>query len=287
MSALRYVDKLQENAIWLLLSALWAVGGLLAWLSSMTDTNDWHGSSSGLAILGLFVAATTLTLRLPILTSPPRTSLGADHCVWLLTMFANINWLGFLAWHSRHGSDVYPMVLMLGAGEAWFHVRCWQMGALPWLRSGCQAIGRQMSSLGVAPHSKSPAAAIDAGTGPLRESDRDSSIVRQTVQGIDEHGRRYLSGEIVVTLAAEQTTESLSIAFSPPFSGEPDIDFECEGPEEVDVTTHLIHSSPAGMRLGLRRAASPQPLVFSLQWYAAEVELEDVPHAPGVLKTLP
>lgn len=282
MAAPRFVNELQENALWLSLSSLWAIGGTMAWLSSLGSTGS-SGSGSELTMLAFFAAATTLALRLPILSSPPNTSLHGDHIAWLLTSFAAVNWLGFLALQAHSWPEAIPVILLFGLAETWFHTQVWRRAALPWLRESCENLFHGLSSLGREPTAEHPFEVPD--------TSEHSSVERSTVQGLDEQGRRYISGTIRVSLAAEQSTRTLSIAFSPPFAGEPDVDFECEGlggeGSGDDVSVYLIHSSPAGMRLGLRRTSSSRAVDFPLQWYAAEVELSEVPSPSATAGALP
>ncbi len=278
MAAPRFVNELQENALWLSLSSLWAIGGTMAWLFSQGTSIGWIGSGSELTMLALFAAATTLALRLPILSSPPITSLTSDHVGWLLTSFAAVNWLGYFALQTHSWSDAIPIILLFGVGETWFHTQVWRCAALPWLRDICENFFRGLRALG-----RQPMAEREF---ELPDTSQHSSMERSTVQGLDEHGRRYLSGTINVSLVAEQSTRTLSIAFSPPFAGEPDVDFECEGVGD-DVSAYMIHSTPAGMRLGLRRTSSSRAVNFSLQWYAAEVELSEVPGPSATAGALP
>jgi hypothetical protein len=311
MPAPRYATELRENTVWLSLASLWAVGGFVAWLSSVGRAEAWNDSSSGLTLLALLASATTLALRQPILSSPPGARLASTHAVWLLTMLATVNWLGFFALQAHSWSEALPAVLLLGLAEAWFHTQVWQGTALPWLRENCAAFTRRLSGFrvfagdAVPPQPLSeplPIAPFTSAEGTLAadpvvppshalhvleieeeeaceaDASEQGTIERRTVQGVDEQGRRYLSGEIQVSLAAQQTSATLSIAFSPPFVGEPDVDFECEGAGE-GVAVQLIHSTPAGMRLSLRQAANPEPINFPLQWYAAEVELSAPPQS--------
>lgn len=289
MAAPRFVNELQENALWLSLSSLWAIGGTMAWLSSPTTSIGRSGSGSELTILALFAATTTLALRLPILTSPTNTRLRSDHAVWLLTSFAAINWLGFFALQTHSWPDAIPIVLLFGLAETWFHIHAWRCAALPWLRECCESFFRGMGALGREPSAEHHF--------EMPDPTEHSSVQRSTVQGLDEQGRRYLSGTVNVSLAAEQSTQTLSIAFSPPFAGEPEVDFECERDFECegqgddgdgdDVSAYLIHSTPAGMRLGVRRKSCSRAVDFSLQWYAAEVELSEVLSPSTAVGALP
>lgn len=298
----RYVSELQANALWVCLSCLWAAGALLAWVaafgvSAFGHTSVWDTVASGsavdslqawgsdLTLVAVAVAVTTFALRLPILSMPPSTSLASDHAVWLLSTSATVNWLGFLALQVPTWSDLIPPLLLIGVGEVWFHALVLRTAALPWLRQYglvaeaakiCAAPTASTGTLGQLRDDSEYCEDGETGAGePLRrDAQRDDGIDRKAVSGVDEQGKRYLSGEIKVNLAAQQSTQTLSVAFSPPFVGEAEVDFECEGAED-DVAVQLIHNTPSGMRLGLRRAASSEPAVFWLQWYAVEVELSD------------
>ena len=323
----RYVSELQANALWVCLSCLWAACAFLAWLTTAWLTLAWgtvasNGAASSLpawgsqlTLVALGVAVTAFVLRLPILSMPPRTSLASDHAVWLLSTCASVNWLGFLALQVPTWSDLIPPLLMMGAGEVWFHALVIRTSALPWLRQYClvaevaktfdapvaevaKTLDAPVAEVAKTSDAPTPSAETldefrevgepSAGELPPLDAERDDGIERKAVAGVDEQGKRYLSGEIKVSLAAQQSTQTLSIAFSPPFVGEPDVDFECEGAEE-DVAVQLIHNTPSGMRLGLRRAASTEATVFWLQWYAVEVELSQSRDAsrPSIGTALP
>ncbi len=306
MPAPRYVNEFQENALWISLASLWAAGGWLAWLTSLGSNAQWLGSSSALTVWAGLAVAVSVALRLPILTTPPSTSLHSDHAVWLLTLFATVNWLGFFLLQANQWSEVLPAILLLITGEVWFHVTAWQLGVLPWCRQGLLRCFHNLANLGVEPikpdrlleqNKSSKLVAADsvvhadgverslAGGSRLGQSsdyavNHAEGVERNLVQGVDEQGRRYFSGDITIHMASEQTTDSVPVSFCPPFIGQPQIDFEIEVEE---VAVQLIHSSPAGMRLGLRRSDAQEALVFQLQWYAIEVELDQTPVAGALI----
>lgn len=300
MPAPRYVNERHENALWVCLSCLWAAAAIVAWMVATQQgtaaqatslAESPHAWGSQLTLIALGIAAITSALRLPILSSPPRTSLGSDHAVWLLTTCASVNWLGFLALQVPTWTDLIPALLLISVSEVWFHGLVFRSGALPWLREYCAiadaagTFGAPTSAtenLGQQRYDNMPQA-IDPM--PL-DAEQCDGIERRAVSGIDEQGRRYLSGELKISLSAQQSTETLAVGFSPPFVGEPDVDFEYEGAEE-DVTVQLIHNTPSGMRLGLRRAASTDSAVFWLQWYAVEVELSQTCDASSNSRALP
>ncbi len=334
MPAPRYVNELQENAVWICLSCLWAAGAMLAWLSTTAnpaaaDVALWNSPqawASALTLVALAIAIVSFVLRLPILSSPPHTSLASDHVVWLLTACATVNWIGWLAFQAPTWSDLIPALLVIGVAEVWFHGLVFERNALPWLRQYCavadvpQAVGESSSldsvvvDAGQTSHESMAVAPSQAADGQIlgksaasRESSRDAAcagehavaespvtdsqtsdgVDRRAVSGVDEQGKRYVSGEVKICLAAGQSVETLAIAFSPPFAGEPDADFECEGAEQ-DVTVQLVHKTPGGMRLGVRRGASTEPVVFWLQWYAVELELNEAGEVlPNSSRALP
>ena len=276
MPAPRYINELQENAVWLCSAATWSIGGLVAWLTAVNSQTVWIGSSSGLTLLAILAAAISGAVRLPILSSPPKTTQRSDHAVWLMSTFASVNWLGFLMLQAPQWSDVWPVAMIVLLGEGWFHATAWRCNALPWLRENFFSVLNPLSQLGSEPDKRPPVEG--------NRVDSDEQIQRRMVDGIDEQGRRYLSGEIRIAMEAGQTTESIVVSFTPAFSGAPEVDFDCET-EGVDV--HLVNLSPAGMRLGIRRSTGTDPIDFSLPWYAAEVELGDVSADAVVHRALP
>lgn len=300
MPAPRYVNERHENVLWVCLSGLWAAAAILAWVvaaqqgtaaAATSLAESPHAGGSLLTLIALGVAATTFALRLPILSSPPCTSLGSDHAVWLLTTCASMNWLGLLALQVPTWTDLIPAFLLISVGEVWFHSLVFRSGALPWLREYCAIADVAGTFGGRTSATETPGQqrydnVPQAGDPLPMDAEQCDEIERKSVSGIDEQGRRYLSGEIRISLSAQQSTETLAVGFSPPFVGEPEVDFECEGAGE-DVTVQLIHNTPSGMRLGLRRAASTDSAIFWLQWYAVEVELSQSCDASSNRRALP
>jgi hypothetical protein len=95
------------------------------------------------------------------------------------------------------------------------------------------------------------------------------NLVRRTSEGLDESGRRYLSGEVRVCMEDGQQAETVVIGFVPAFEGEPEVDMECE---QEGVSTRIIHCTPAGMRVTVRRPQAKAALTFEFQWYAVQAE---------------
>src|SRR5688572_30601065 len=149
MSTQLFLKVSRANAVWLSLACMWAIGGIIAWLASLTSSQSaalqWNVSSSGLTVLSLLACALTLALRMPILAMRSSTSLTIAHVAWLLTSLAAVNWLGFFAINSRQWSDLVPVALLFAFSEAWFHILAWKHSSLPWLVECCADLGRVLS----------------------------------------------------------------------------------------------------------------------------------------------
>jgi hypothetical protein len=279
--ALRFVNDSQENALWLGLTGLWAVAGLLSWCVAAGTVSSWIATPSWLVLSASLTCAISMALRLPILSESPRTSLRDDHAVWLLSTVANINWIGFFILQAPGWPDALPVLLIGMLGEVWFHTIATRVGALPWLRNGCTALLRQLSSLGAdrpsrleKPEPVSPGATVQ----------EVGCVERRVVAGHDEQGRRYLSGEISVSLTADKPSDTIVVGFSPAFVGAPNVDLDCEA-DGVDV--RLINCTPTGMRIGIRGLSLREPLDLALQWFAVEVELGRTPSLVATTRVLP
>lgn len=296
MPAPRFVNDSHENLLWLGLSGLWALGGLLAWFVAVSSQASWIVTSSWLVLFASLTCAISASLRLPILSQSPPTTLRADHTVWLLSSLANVNWLGFFILQAPGWPDTLPVILIWLIGEIWFHSAATRLGRLPWLREGLGTLFKQLGSLGadqpiVAAARKpvSPHRPLD-GSGSAEcgsaESglDKSGSVERRVVAGHDELGRRYLSGEIYVRLTSDMPSETLVVGFSPAFAGVPEVDVECEAD---DVEVRLIQRTPTGMRIGIRAISLLEPLDLALQWFAVEVELGRTPSLAATTRSLP
>jgi hypothetical protein len=263
---LKYTTARQQNWTWLSLSAAWAAGAISAWLASVFSTTDSAGTGE-LFGLALIIAAIGLALRLPIITNAPHADQWSDHVVLLLGYAATVNWLGFLLFRASGMFVSIPAVTVLVLAEVWIHCRFYYSDCLAWLRSAPVAEDRP------AVHRQSEDSPLQA-AGPIQ---------RTCVDGVDEQGRRYLSGEIQVTLSAGQTSQELVVGFCPAFAGDPEVDFEVA---DEHVAARLVQCSPAGMRLAIRRSGAKQsgqsPTTFQLQWYALQSEPgAEHAHPPG------
>lgn len=304
MAAPRYITDYQQHVSWLCLTTIWAVCGLVACVNEFStgDRSGDAGASSSLLLL-CACAATGITavLRLPILASPPKASLEADHLVWLLSCMAQINWLGFFVMRAESAFEIVPLVLAFAAGDVWFYSRARAAAVLPWLWHGLAHAQAWLLQLGVeakpvagaelkankltAEH-QAPTSLPAQTPGMAVAIDADSAgrIVRRTVEGIDEQGRRYLSGEIELDLGPEASSQVVVIPFQPAFVGAPEVDFECAADQ---VEMQLSNCTPQGMRLNVRRTARGEPATIALQWYAVEVELGELPRETATQRSLP
>jgi hypothetical protein len=277
----RFVNDSQENRLWLGLSGLWALGGLLAWFVAAGSQASWIVTSSWLVLFASLTCAVSAALRLPILSQSPSASVRADHTVWLLSSVANINWLGFFVLQAPDWPDALPVLMIWMIGEVWFHTAATRLDALPWLREAWVALHKQLASLGADQPLRSE---VHQPVNPHRLLESNGCVERRVVEGHDEQGRRYLSGEICVRLTADQPSETIVVGFSPAFAGAPEVDVDCEAD---DVEVRLIHCTPTGMRIGIRALSGHEPLDLALQWFAVEVELGRAPSLAVTPRVLP
>ena len=293
-----YASKREEDLIWIVLASVWAAGGLIAWCVS------WIGSSepvegSTLAFLALVVAAIGVALRLPVITGTPHQDKFYDQIVFLLGAAATFNWVGCLLLHSQTLQDAIPTLLVVGFAEFWITRSCAFQECCPWqsdvgaiassvvrdvLSSGRQ-VDRTKESLasGFLQNPDSTAQPVEGGLAmhppDSAEMTRDSvsssqgdTVSRRLVDGHDDEGRRYMSGDVKFTLDVGQTSEEIVIGFCPAFSQEPETDFELDH-EQLDA--RLVNCTPVGMRVAVRRiggsSRSTMPVAAQLQWYAVQL----------------
>lgn len=304
MAAPRYTTDTQQRVSWFCLTTIWAVCGLVAWVSEFNaadHSGNVSASSSLLLLCACAAAGITAVLRLPILASPLKTSAEADHLVWLLSCLAQINWLGYFVLRAENVFEIVPVVLVFAAGDGWFYNRARAAAALPWLwqgwadgqtwlgRLGVEATSANGTELNAKPRTAErqtltslPAQAPE--TAVAIEENSADRILRRTVEGTDEQGRRYLSGEIELGFGPAASSQVVVVVFQPPFVGAPEVDFECAAD---DIEMQLINCTPQGMRLTVRRTTSGEPVRIALQWYAVEVELGELPRETATQRSLP
>ncbi len=288
-----YVRLRQEHAAWLLLVAGWAMVGMTLWIASASSPWPWEAMrGEAVTLVSLAVVAVAVVLRIPLLSRPKQEAVASYHALWLVGCLASSHWLGFLMMRSAAWIEAVPAMLLIATAEVWVMSRGLRLGALPWL----QELGVEFStSIGTAlkvadrviepNQSGLPASepqwlgtACDAGldseaTRACEPADLESqNLLRRTVDGIDELGRRYLSGEVRVCLQSRQQTESVVIGFVPAFEGEPEVEIECE---QEDVSASVVRCTPSGMRIAIRRPRAELAVTFGFQWYAAQLELKD------------
>lgn len=315
----RYFDESQQNAIWLGLAWLWFLGALLAWLVAASSPATWITSGSAVALLAAATSVISLALRLPILPSLDvlsYRSVARNHAVWLLGTCANLNWLGFFILQSPHGADALPALLLVLTAEIGFVATAWQQSALPWLNQAWTSFTGTLTGLGtgtelhhstqrhatqrhataqlpMTTHASDPTLEENSAEDPedccqseLLEDDAQlgESIDRRQVHGVNEFDQPFWSGEIRVHFCSDQLIQQVTVGFSPPFFSAPQVDWECES-EEAEVK--LVNCTPTGMRLEIRRFSDREPLIFPLQWYAAEVELGNMATASPAKRVLP
>ncbi len=96
-------------------------------------------------------------------------------------------------------------------------------------------------------------------------------LARRCIEGRDELGQRYMSGEVRVELQPELVMETVVVGFCPPFSQPPLVELEYESTDaEQEFELKVVNVSPMGMRVHVRRPRSPSPASLLLLWYAVE-----------------
>lgn len=309
---MRYITSQEENWTWVLLTACWASGALLGWGYSLLAEHPPLADGI-LLLISAVVAVTGLALRLPILTDAPHSDQRWDHVVMLTGYLATINWLGLIMLHASGLVVACVALMIVASAEIWllFHYflyGCLRLAPLQEDHRSCAAEQRsgddsvtlkasfadqtQSENLSWAHASlnaeQTSGASLD--TGPASEVREDAEIglkeaeglLRRSVEGVDEEGSRYLSGEVLVQLQAQEATQEVMLGFCPPFVGNPLLEFEVS---DEHVSASMIRLSPAGACLRLRRISSSgdsQPeLRVELQWYAVQPSQPQLP-APAL-----
>lgn len=311
MRPIRYVSQRQESAVWLATTALWAMGALAAWLATLSGELPQNTPASGLTLLAGLVAVATVALRLPVLScSASGETSASEYVAWLLGCSATINWAGYFALHSPRAADALPALLFLAIAEGWLHHRIYRCGRLRWLTDGLQTLWDRVSQLGTEQPAGEPALAQEQNAQPplmlpahtadpsiheMSACDLDTNkLLRRQEDRMDDEGHRYLAGQVQITFSQDQQTQTLVVGFCPAFRGQPTVDYEIEpevaedveNMEFEDVAIKLVHCTPAGMRLALRRPQAGKESSFWLHWHAVQLELGS-PDDAGASQLMP
>ncbi len=291
-----------ESAISRVLATSWASFGLLAWLSTCAGLSAKIPASS-LTLLAAVVFAIGIGLKqysASMSDSEATTDTAIDV---LLCTVGNVNWFGCLTAFSENLREAVPLMILFVLAESLTFGRLRQSVTVAWsqlvpresqgewpglsvfssavsgdlLAAGADAsqeLSRRKCADGTPSDSTSPQIA-DAFS-PVAEADdvhqgtlfagRDG-MTRQTVEGVDEQQRRYLSGSVVITMPPRQSMEEVVVGFCPAFEGDPQVEIEVDHEE---VAARAVTCTPAGMRVQLRRSISAEPLDVILEWYAAQ-----------------
>lgn len=297
---MKYLTPREENLTWLILAAIWACGGGLAWFASFSNSADTVAGST-ITAMALIVASISVALRLPILTGSPHSSEHSDQVVLMLGYAATVNWWGCLLIRSSSLVEALPATLVLSVSEYWVHRRFLMDKRFDWMGIAFLNVNRQWHRLTRALFDADPVSSSDHSDGALHTAfdsrqtsiEQDSEIsgsaawsvhglhgepagaARYSQEGIDEEGRRYMSGNVRIQFEPGQSSTDVIVGFCPPFEGEPDLEFEVD---HEDVIARLANCTPSGMKIWLRRAGGSdsvdQALGIELQWYAVQASLE-------------
>lgn len=306
-------DRLVDMRLWQIGSVAWWMASLFAW--AFVAAHAAPGictDGSSLTTLGLTVVIISVALRWPLLHPTLPVAILVEHVIWLLAITACLNWIGFLFLIAARSAEVMPTVMLWIVGEAWLVSRISNSDRLAWLKACWKPVPEQLGRVFSASSSSTKASInqvttkqLPATPTPPRELasdtelktgfDSDSGELRRSVEGINEDGERYMTGEIRIDFAPGQASETVVIGFCPALRGAPSIEAETADIADVDehsggfddgdfdedsLAIRVIHCTPAGARIIVRRSTSQDRRVVNLTWYAVE-NLSNVDTAAG------
>ena len=258
----------EDHTSWLAGAALWASGAVagcllaIASLDASSTILHWQ-----VLVLACSVSLVSLGLRLPVLFAKCEIPEWLSHAIWMIALFAQINWSGFLAMRAPNATVAAEAIIICWGMEAWLFVAC--RSKLTWLG---RLFGQQPS-----PTTSLKSAVLDRNSTALREAEQADApdeecgdVRREFVDGIDENGKRYLSGSVQVRFEPNQRLETIVLSFCPALDAHPAVELECESEE---VTAKVEHATEIGARILVRRQSSleqlsNESLSTSIEWFA-------------------
>lgn len=258
------------QSLWLALASIWLATPILFGLVTVVRSGfAQHLSDSGVVVTALSVALVSSALRLPTLTgTAQRHGWHFSGVVWWLCCLSTINWLGFIGVRANHLFEFGLTLIVLILMEGYLHFRAVQTARHPWRELHPIFSTRSLNCVPeTEPLSRQPALDTPRDIGDREQLDEDVSLIRQSVEGIDLDGQRYLSGWVKFQLAHQQKNESIAIAFCPAIVGEIDVELECQ-PETVVAKS--THTTAAGMRIEMRRTDGSEPISGKLYWHVTQ-----------------
>lgn len=287
------------RAWWIALASLWALGGLVAFAITLA-TDRAELDSAILILLSLVIGAVGFILRWPLTRPGQNMPESAVHAIWLLVSLGQCNWLGTLLLRSEPLLDFLLAATLVLSMDFILQRLIWRAESMPWLKGRewraqllrRWTLFREQAATGK--HKQVGPALYLADVGSDEEeaeineeleirgelgngvSKVDSelsgtvlseSIRRQSSEGVDEQGAAYQAGSVRVEMVAEQATETVLIGFFPPFVGQPQVELECD---QEDVSMRLVHCTPLGTRVHIRRSQATDSVSFWLQWFAVQ-----------------
>lgn len=263
----------EDQSGWLAGIAVWSVGAgagcLLAVASIEPSLPHWQ-----VLALAVVVTLVSLGLRLPVMLAQCSDRTWLVHAVWMLAVFAQINWAGFIAARSASGTIAAEAILICLGPEVWLLVIFMARGQLPWLQ---QIISRGAPFDATKPNRETEAPAeprpalnqlslVDAANEVRGEDPGEefTDIRREFVDGVDENGQRYLSGSVRLQFAPQQRTETFVLSFCPALDGKADVELECDSEE---VTAQVEHATETGARILVRRSNIGDASLVTVEWF--------------------
>ncbi len=271
----------EDQTGWLAGIAVWTVGAAAGCLVAVSTVEPalmhWQVLAAAVA-----VSLVSLGLRLPVMLTQCTDRVWLVHAVWMLAVFAQVNWAGFLAIRSSSGTIAAEAIAVCLGLEIWLLVLFVSRGQLPWLKQFFNGSTIATQPVASAPLTSNPLATSDNLIDQLPQNQSEDieeergDIRRELVDGIDENGQRYLSGSVRVNFDAEQRTESFVLSFCPALNGIAEVELECDTEE---VTAKVEHVTETGARVLVRRQSIGETSVVSVDWFAVATRDAPVQHS--------
>lgn len=281
------------------LAIAWAAATFLAWCLVWQWPPAASEDAAGLTAVAVGATAVSLLLRFPGLISLARTPAAGDalyhpirsaeaelvggagrplatpameELVWWCAWVGQINVLGIVSVLGPSFASVLPAVVVSGLVEAWLLDRA----PCDWSER-CRRCLARLPPRATSVEAEAPSTSAD--TAPASDSvgDAGPQWLRQSRQGLDASGQRYLEGWVQFQLEPGQKLTHLSVGFSPAFASEPEIELDQEPEDEgLDVCeVQLELATPAGMRVIVKRGDVRSPYRGRLSWHARDAAVID------------
>lgn len=247
-------------------AVVWAAAAFLAWCAAWRLPAAGPEVGAALTVAALVTELVGMALRLK--PKGLRSAVESE-VVWTTAWLGQINALGFIALISPSLASILPALVVTALIEAVLAQR-----------GPCGRIERTVGADGVHLFTDNESTSADAAV--------SAETMRSTEEGRSADGTRFLSGWVRFALELGQKNTHVTIGFSPPFMGVPDVELDQEADclaidprgtgseEEMDEDAvwstcdlQVQHASPAGMRVAIKRSDARSAYRGKLLWHAS------------------